>query len=85
MLKTVAMLLLIAGFSIKSYAVPKKQLFIDAVISQCKKTEDEASKLVRPGRSGNVMAFILCASSPVNVSADCKVNCKKNTGNVVGN
>ena len=61
-----------------------KEDFVAAVQSQCKKSKTEAEALATPGRSGNVMGLQICAGGTVEVDASCKLTCKSQSGNVVG-
>lgn len=72
-------------FALSAFANPKMEEFVQAIVSTCAKTKEQAVALVTPGRSGNFTKFMLCASPSVDVVDGCTVECKKDSGNVVGN
>jgi hypothetical protein len=73
-------LLIVAGLLFSAawvQAGDPKEDFVNAVVKQCKKSKDDAEKLVTPGRTGTVVQFQLCSSPTVDVSGDCKLTCSK--------
>ena len=66
-----------------AFAGDPKGDFVQAVVSQCKKSADEAAKLATPGRTGTVAQFQLCSSPTVDVGDGCKIACTK-SGSSIG-
>ncbi len=69
-------ILCLTFFTFSAFAGPKQQ-FIDAVIKQCKVTEEEAKKEVTPGRAGTVTQFKVCAKKNITLTNGCILTCKK--------
>lgn len=81
MKKVRLVLLFLTGLSIAQGGVKEK--FVEIVIKECKKTNDEAEKLATPGRSGNVVRWKTCAAESVQVG-DCKLTCADASANIGG-
>ncbi len=73
---------LVVGSS-TAHADPKEDL-VKAVVDQCKVAPDKAQSMATPGRTGTIVQFTLCVSSPVDVGDGCKVVCKKPGSNIGG-
>lgn len=75
--------LMIGALVTSIYAGPKED-FIEAVKTQCSKSEDEAKDLATPGRAGNVIQYKLCSKSPIDIGNNCKLNCTKDNASIGG-
>lgn len=72
---------LLALSSFSAFAGAKED-FVKAVVDQCKKSADDAEKMATPGRTGTVIQFKLCQSSPVDAGEGCKLTCTKDGSNL---
>lgn len=60
-----------------------KDDFINAVKTQCKKSDADAKALATPGRTGNVMKLKTCTTDSITVG-DCTLNCSDASANIGG-
>ena len=75
--------MIVMGTSLFAYA-GAKDVFIEAVKTQCKKTQEEAKALATKGRTGNVMKLKTCTSDSIEISDDCVLNCKDASASIGG-
>ncbi len=73
-----------AAFIANTASADPKEDLVKAIVEQCKLPQDKAQSLATPGRTGSVVQFALCSSSPVDVGEGCKVVCKKQGSNIGG-
>jgi hypothetical protein len=71
------------SFASTGMADPKEDL-VKAIVDQCKLPKEKAESLATPGRTGTVVQFTVCSSSPVEIGEGCKVTCKKSGSNIGG-
>lgn len=83
-MKTVRLMMVLALLASGGSAFGSaKKKFIEAVKSQCGKSEGDAKSMATPGRTGTVVQFKLCVSSPIDAGGGCNVKCSK-AGSTIG-
>lgn len=73
---------LIIIFSSPTYAGAKGD-FVNAVKKSCGKTQEEASSMATPGRSGTVMKWKKCTAQSINIKG-CELPCKDASSSIGG-